>query len=233
MSLANGTLLGPYRISDVLGKGGMGEVYRAEDTRLGRAVAIKVLCASLSQNGEFRERFAREARTISSLSHPNICALYDVGSQDGVDFIVMEYLDGETLAARISKGPLAVEQVLRYGAEVATALEAAHRRGIIHRDLKPGNVMLTKAGAKLLDFGLATLKQCPSLDSEGKVKRDRLTATGIVLGTLHYMAPEQIEGGEVDARTDVFALGCVLYETMTGRPPFGGDSTLAVMKAAS
>jgi len=231
MSLANGTLLGPYRISDVLGKGGMGEVYRAEDTRLGRAVAIKVLCASLSQNGEFRERFAREARTISSLSHPNICALYDVGSQDGVNFIVMEYLDGETLAARIRKGPLAVEQALRYGTEVATALEAAHRRGIIHRDLKPGNVMLTKAGAKLLDFGLATLKRCPSLNSEAKVKRDRLTATGIVLGTLHYMAPEQIEGREVDARTDVFALGCVLYETMTGRPPFGGDSTLAVMKA--
>ena len=231
MSLANGTLLGPYRISGLLGKGGMGEVYRAEDTRLGRAVAIKVLSSSSSQNGEFRERFAREARAISSLSHPNICALYDVGSQADVDYIVMEYLEGETLADRMKKGPLPVDQILRYGREVAMALEAAHRRGIVHRDLKPGNVMLTTTGAKLLDFGLATLQRRASFAGDAKEKNGRLTATGMVMGTLHYMAPEQIEGREVDARTDVFALGCVLYESMAGRPPFTGDSTLAVMKA--
>lgn len=231
MPLANGTLLGPYRIQNPLGKGGMGEVYRAEDTRLGRAVAIKVLSASLSQDGQFRERFAREARAISSLSHPNLCALYDVGSQDGVDFIVMEYLEGETLAGRMKKGPLAVEQVLRYGTEVAMALEAAHRRGIIHRDLKPGNIMLTKTGAKLLDFGLARLRQPASFAGGAKAQEQRLTASGMVIGTLHYMAPEQIEGREADARTDIFALGCVLYETMAGRPPFTGGSTLSVMKA--
>jgi serine/threonine protein kinase len=209
----------------------MGEVYRAQDTRLGRAVAIKVLTAPLSRDVEFRERFAREARAISSLSHPNICALYDVGSQGGVDFIVMEYLEGETLAARMKKGPLPIEQVLRYGTEVAMALEAAHKCGVIHRDLKPGNVMLTKTGAKLLDFGLATLKRQPSFAPEAKAKDDRLTAAGMVIGTLHYMAPEQIEGREADARTDVFALGCVLYETVSGRPPFTGGSTLAVMRA--
>jgi len=231
MPLANGTLLGPYKIQSLLGEGGMGEVYRAQDTRLGRAVAIKVLSAPLARDVDFRERFAREARAISSLSHPNICALYDVGSQLGVDFIVMEYLEGETLAARMKKGPLPIEQVLRYGREVAVALEAAHRRGIIHRDLKPGNVMLTKTGAKLLDFGLATLKGQPSLAPQAKAKDGRLTATGMVIGTLHYMAPEQIEGREADARTDVFALGCVLYEALSGRPPFTGDSTLAVMKA--
>lgn len=231
MPLANGPLLGPYRIQNPLGKGGMGEVYRAEDTRLGRAVAIKVLSASLSQDGQFRERFAREARAISSLSHPNLCALYDVGSQDGVDFIVMEYLEGETLAGRMKKGPLAVEQVLRYGTEVAMALEAAHRRGIIHRDLKPGNIMLTKTGAKLLDFGLARLRQPASFAGGAKAQEQRLTASGMVIGTLHYMAPEQIEGREADARTDIFALGCVLYETMAGRPPFTGGSTLSVMKA--
>jgi serine/threonine protein kinase/Tol biopolymer transport system component len=231
MLLANGALLGPYRIESPVGEGGMGEIYRAQDTRLGRAVAIKVLPSPLSQDVGFRERFAREARAISSLSHPNICALYDVGNQGGVDFLVMEYLEGETLAARLKKGVLPIEQALRYGTEVAMALEAAHRCGIIHRDLKPGNVMLTKTGAKLLDFGVATLKGQPFLVPEGKAKEDRLTATGMVIGTLHYMAPEQIEGREADARTDVFALGCVLYEMVAGQPPFTGESTSAVMRA--
>jgi serine/threonine protein kinase len=233
MLLANGALLGPYKIQNSVGEGGMGEVYRAQDTRLGRAVAIKVLSSRLSQDTGFRERFAREARAISSLSHPNICALYDVGSQDGVEFIVMEYLEGETLAARLKKGPLPIEQALRCGTEVAMALETAHRRGIIHRDLKPGNVMLTKSGAKLLDFGLATLKQQSPFASEAKAnaKDDRLTAAGMVIGTLHYMAPEQIEGHEADARTDVFALGCVLYEAVAGRPPFIGEGISGVMRA--
>lgn len=231
MLLANGALLGPYRILSLVGEGGMGEVYQAQDTRLGRAVAIKVLSSRLSQDIAFQERFALEARAISSLSHPNICALYDVGSQVGVDFIVMEYLEGETLAARMKKGPLPIEQVLRYGTEMAMALEAAHRRGIIHRDLKPGNVMLTKTGAKLLDFGVATLKRQPSLAAEGIAKDDRLTATGTVIGTLHYMAPEQIEGREADARTDLFGLGCVLYEAATGHPPFTGESASGVMRA--
>ena len=231
MLLAKGALLGPYRIESLVGEGGMGEVYRAQDTRLGRVVALKVLPSALSQDVGFRQRFAQEARAISSLSHPNICALYDVGSQDGMDFLVMEYLEGETLAARLKKGALPIEQVLRCGTEVAMALEAAHRRGVIHRDLKPGNVMLTKTGAKLLDFGVATLKQQSSFASEGKAKADRLTATGMVIGTLHYMAPEQIEGGEADARTDVFALGCVLYEAATGQPPFTGESTSKVMRA--
>ena len=231
MPLANGALLGPYKIQSSIGEGGMGEVYRAQDTRLGRAVAIKVLSSRQSQDVGSRERFAREARAISSLSHPNICALYDVGSQDGVDYIVMEYLEGETLAARLKKGPLPIEQALRYGTEVSMALETAHRSGIVHRDLKPGNVMLTKSGAKLLDFGLATLKQQSPFGPEAKAKDDRLTAAGMVIGTLHYMAPEQIEGREADARTDVFALGCVLYEAVAGRPPFVGESISGVMRA--
>ena len=230
MPLSSGTMLGPYQILNQLGAGGMGEVYRASDTRLGRVVALKVLPPHLSQDQAFRQRFAREARAVSSLSHPNICALYDVGHQEGVDFIVMEFLGGETLAARIKKGPIPIEQLLRSGTEVAEALDAAHHRGVIHRDLKPANIMLTRAGAKLLDFGLATLKAGPS--SEGGRPEDRhLTATGMVVGTLHYMAPEQIEGKEADARTDIFALGAVLYEMASGQPPFTGKTTSAVMTA--
>jgi serine/threonine protein kinase len=208
----------------------MGEVYRAQDTRLGRVVALKVLPPHLSQDTAFRQRFAREARAVSSISHPNICALYDVGHHHGVDFIVMEYLEGETLAARIKKGPIPIEQLLRSGIEVAQALDAAHRRGVIHRDLKPGNIMLTRTGTKLLDFGLATLKAGPSGD-EGQAEDRRLTATGMVVGTLHYMAPEQIEGKVADARTDIFALGAMLYETASGQPPFTGKTTSAVMAA--
>lgn len=230
MTLSTGKMLGPYQIQSQLGVGGMGEVYRAQDTRLGRVVALKVLPPHLSRDTAFRQRFAREARAVSSLSHPNICALYDVGHQDGVDFIVMEYLEGETLAARIKKGPIPIEQLFRSGIEVAQALDTAHRHGVIHRDLKPGNIMLTRTGAKLLDFGLATLKAGPSSD-EGQGEDHRLTATGMVVGTLHYMAPEQIEGREADARTDIFALGAVLYEMASGQPPFTGKTTSAVMTA--
>ncbi len=230
MPIASGTRLGPYEILNQLGAGGMGEVYRASDTRLGRVVALKVLPPHLSQDAAFRQRFAREARAVSSLSHPNICALYDVGHQEGTDYIVMEFLGGETLAARIKKGPIPIDQLLKSGMEVAEALDAAHHRGVIHRDLKPGNIMLTRAGAKLLDFGLATLKAGPS--SEGaQPEVHHLTATGMVVGTLHYMAPEQIEGKEADARTDIFALGAVLYEMASGQPPFTGKTTSAVMTA--
>jgi eukaryotic-like serine/threonine-protein kinase len=195
----------------------MGEVYRARDTRLGREVAIKVLPAHFADRPEARQRFEREARAVSSLTHPNICALYDVGSQDGVEFLVMEYLEGETLAKRLEKGPLPVEQVLKIGAGIADALAKAHRKGIVHRDLKPGNVMLTKAGAKLLDFGLAksaaggvvsrdtmaTLSPTPGNGESG----DPLTAHGTILGTYPYMSPEQAEGREADARSDIFSFG--------------------------
>src|SRR5271156_4813694 len=155
MSLNPGTKLGPYEIQSQIGSGGMGEVYRAKDTRLDRSVAVKILPSHLSEDPESKQRFDREARTISSLNHPNICTLHDVGHQDGIDYLVMEYLEGQTLADRLSKGALPVEQVLKYGAEIAGALEKAHRQGVVHRDLKPGNIMLTKAGAKLMDFGLA------------------------------------------------------------------------------
>lgn len=230
MSLPSGARLGPYEIRELLGAGGMGEVYHARDTRLGRTVAIKVLPPSLSADPDFRRRFAREALAVSSFSHPNVCALYDVGHQDGTDYLVMEYLDGETLSARLKKGPLPLDQILRYAIEISNALEAAHRRGIVHRDLKPGNIFLTKTGAKLLDFGLATLKAGPSA-GEDAGEEQRLTRAGMVLGTLHYLAPEQIEGKEADPRTDIFALGVVLYEMSARQAPFAGKSQSAVMAA--
>src|SRR5262244_3690815 len=197
MSLVPGARLGPYEIQAPLGSGGMGEVYKARDTRLERNVAVKVLPSHLSSAPEVRQRFEREARTISQLSHPHVCALYDVGNQDGVEFLVMEYLEGETLADRLSRGPLPLEATLRYGTEIADALEKAHRQGIVHRDLKPGNVMLTKSGVKLLDFGLAKVLQPEtgkeSLTSVQTVAGD-VTREGTILGTLSYMAPEQLEG---------------------------------------
>jgi serine/threonine protein kinase len=229
MSLAAGERLGPYEVGKQLGAGGMGEVYLARDTRLGRTVAIKVLPPSLSSDPEFRRRFAREALAVSSFSHPNVCALYDVGHQDGTDYLVMECLEGETLSARLKKGPLPLDQIVRFGAEICKALEAAHKRGIVHRDLKPGNIFLTKTGAKLLDFGLATLKAGPSADEAGE--EQKLTRAGMVLGTLHYLAPEQIEGREADPRTDIFALGVVLYEMSAHQAPFTGKSQSAVMAA--
>src|SRR4029077_11366345 len=219
MPLTPGTRLGPYEVLAPIGAGGMGEVYKARDTRLDRAVAIKVLPSNLSSNPELRARLDREARAISSLNHPNICTLYDVGHQDGIDYLVMEFLEGETLADRLRKCPLPPEQVLKYGIEICEGLEKAHRGGETHRDLKPGNVMLTKTGAKLMDFGLAkTAKASTPLSSSltatlsGPSADQPLTARGTVVGTFQYMSPEQIEGKEADARSDIFALGAVLYE---------------------
>src|ERR1700680_2420148 len=213
----------------------MGEVYKARDTRLDRIVAIKVLPAHLADRAELRERFEREARTIASLNHSHICTLHDIGKQDGIDFLVMEYLEGETLARRLEKGPLPLEQVLHYAIEISDALDKAHRKGVTHRDLKPGNIMLTKTGIKLLDFGLAKLKQeATSANvplSELPTMKDPLTAQGTILGTLQYMAPEQLEGKEVDARTDIFAFGAVVYEMATGKKCFEGKSQASLIAA--
>ncbi len=237
MTLAAGAKLGPYEIQSPLGAGGMGEVYRARDTRLDRTVAIKILPAHLSSNPEAKQRFEREARSISSLNHPNICTLYDVGHQDGIDYLVMEFLEGETLADRLVKGALPPEQVLKYGIEICEGLEKAHRGGVTHRDLKPGNIMLTKTGAKLMDFGLA--KACSSsggasasgLTLTSPVASRPLTQEGTVVGTFQYMSPEQIEGKEADARSDIFAMGAVLYEMATGKRAFEGKTTTSVIAA--
>ena len=237
MALAAGTKLGPYEIQSPLGAGGMGEVYRAKDTRLDRTVAIKILASQFSQDSDAKQRFDREARVISSLSHPNICQLYDVGSQDGISYIVMECLQGETLGDRLEKGPLSLEQILRYGIEICEGLGTAHRNGVIHRDLKPGNIMLTKTGAKLMDFGLSkpvSITSSPSgltATSSTPAKSHPLTMQGTVVGTLQYISPEQIEGKEADARSDIFSLGCVLYEMATGKRPFEGKSTASIMAA--
>ena len=240
MDLSAGTRLGPYEIVAALGAGGMGEVYRARDTRLDRSVAIKILPSHLSCNAELKSRFEREARTLSSLTHPYICHLYDVGSQAGVEFLVMELLDGETLASRLQKGPLPLHELLKIGVEIADALAKAHRLGITHRDLKPSNIMLTKSGAKLMDFGLA--KPAAAGGVFGNSSAGAATATlqspatpissvGMVVGTIHYMAPEQIEGKEADARSDIFALGAVLYEMATGHRAFEGQSHLSIASA--
>jgi Tol biopolymer transport system component len=211
----------------------MGEVYRGRDTRLDRTVAIKVLPAHLSASAQARERFEREAKAISSLSHPHICPLYDVGHQDGMDFLVMEYLDGETLADRLKKGRLPLEQVLQYAIQISDALGAAHSHGVIHRDLKPGNIMLTKSGAKLLDFGLAKAHAAEAAAgmTSASTKTASLTGEGTILGTLQYMAPEQVEGREADARTDLFALGAVIYEMATGKKAFEGKSQASLIAA--
>jgi Tol biopolymer transport system component len=237
MTLSAGTRLGPYELLAPVGAGGMGEVYRAKDTRLDRTVAVKVLPAHLSSSPESRQRFEREAKTISQLSHPHICALYDVGREGETEYLVMEYLEGETLSDRLLKGALPFEQVLRYGIEIADALDKAHRQGIVHRDLKPGNVMMTKSGVKLLDFGLAK-----AVAPAGKTSGAALTALptqaganltqeGTILGTFQYMAPEQLEGKEADARTDIFAFGCVLYEMATGQKAFSGKSQASLISS--
>ena len=218
MSLSAGTKLGPYEIQAPLGAGGMGEVYRARDTRLERTVAVKVLPDHLSCDPESRQRFEREARTISSLNHPHICALYDIGTQDGIDFLVMEYLEGQTLADRLQRGALPVEEVLEIGIEIADALDKAHRQGIVHRDLKPSNIMLTKSGAKLMDFGLAKPVQAAFIASASAgtpTLSNWLTVEGTIVGTFQYMAPEQLEGKDTDPRSDIFGLGAVLYEMAT------------------
>jgi eukaryotic-like serine/threonine-protein kinase len=233
MALALGAKLGPYEIVAAIGAGGMGEVYRAEDSRLGRTVAIKVLPASFSQVAERRKRLEREARLLSSLSHPHICHLYDIGQQGGMDYLVMEYLEGETLSTRLLRGPLSPDQLLNYGAEIADALEYAHRHGIIHRDLKPGNLMLTKQGTKLLDFGLARMDMtsAPISETLTRLAEDdrKLTQEGVILGTFQYMAPEQLEGKDADARTDIFALGALLYEMATGKPAFTGKNRASMI----
>jgi serine/threonine protein kinase/Tol biopolymer transport system component len=238
MALTSGTRLGPYEIQSPSGAGGMGEVYRAKDTRLDRTVAVKILPSHLSDNLEAKQRFDREARAISSLNHPNICTLHDVGHQDGIDFLVMEFLEGETLADRLRKGPLTTELVLKYGIEICEGLERAHKSGVVHRDLKPGNVMLTKGGAKLMDFGLA--KAIPSGISPASSltmtishpSADQpLTAQGTIVGTFQYMSPEQTEGKEAEARSDIFALGAVLYEMATGKRAFTGKSQASLVAA--
>jgi Tol biopolymer transport system component len=237
MPLAPGTRLGPYEILAPLGAGGMGEVYKARDTRLDRTVAVKILPAHLSAEPTLRQRFEREARAVSSLNHPHICTLHDVGQQDGTDYLVMEYLEGDTLAKRLEKGPLPLDQVLKFATQIADALDKAHRQGVVHRDMKPGNVMLTAAGAKLLDFGLAkstapiapgsSLTMAPTQASPSSP----VTQHGTIVGTFQYMSPEQVEGREVDARTDIFAFGAVLYEMLTGRRAFLGKSSLSVASA--
>jgi len=238
MALSSGTRLGPYEIVSPLGAGGMGEVYRARDTRLDRSVAVKILPSHLSQDPEARQRFDREARAISSLNHPNICTLHDVGHQDGTDYLVMEYMEGQTLADRLAKGPLPIEQVLRYAADICDGLEKAHRCGVVHRDLKPGNIMLTKSGAKLMDFGLAKLSIADAVAASGLTATQNtppgshpLTAQGTVVGTFQYMSPEQIEGKQADARSDIFALGAVLYEMLTGKRAFEGKTAASAMAA--
>jgi len=208
-------------------------VFRARDTRLGRDVAIKVLSSHLSSDPDLKARFEREAKAISALSHPHICHLYDIGSQDGTDYLVMELLDGESLADRLQKGPLPVKQAVQYGVEIAEALEKAHKSGIVHRDLKPGNIMLTKSGAKLLDFGLAKPSQSVAATASGSMATmsKPLTVEGTILGTFQYMAPEQVQGHDADARSDLFALGTVLYEMLTGKRAFSGKSQISVMSA--
>jgi eukaryotic-like serine/threonine-protein kinase len=232
MPLAPGTQLGPYEITTPLGAGGMGEVYRARDTRLERSVAIKILPEQLCKDPTRKQRFEREAKTISSLNHPHICTLHDIGSQDGIDYLVMECVEGETLARRLEKGPLQLEQVLKYGAQIADALDKAHRAGIVHRDLKPGNIMLTAGGTKLLDFGLAKPAVATSLATMTAMKVESpVTQEGTIVGTYQYMSPEQVEGKELDGRSDIFSMGAVLYEMLTGQRAFEGKTQLSVASA--
>src|SRR5258705_9534412 len=249
MALTSGTKLGPYEILAPVGAGALGEVYRARDTRLGRDVAVKILSTHLSFDPGLKQRFEREARAVCLLTHPNICCLYDIGSQDGTDFIVMEYLEGETLADRLSTGPLPLPPALKIGVEITDALDKAHREGIIHRDLKPGNIMLTKSGAKLMDFGLAktvtaTLRVVtpaptpsqapypPTISAAALASPYApFTEHGTIVGTLLYMAPESIQGRPADLRSDIFSFGCVLYEMVSGRRAFTGKSRLRIVAA--
>ena len=235
MPLTTGTRLGPYEIQSQLGAGGMGEVCKARDSRLDRTVAIKVLPAHVATDPDLKQRFEREAKAIAALNHPHICTLHDIGSEGGTDFLVMEYLDGQTLAQRLENGALPLEEALQVAIAIADALDKAHRQGIVHRDLKPGNIMLTKTGAKLLDFGLAKLKTAGGVGVEGLTAQvtqsEPLTSQGSILGTLQYMAPEQLDGRNVDARSDVFAFGAVVYEMVTGRKAFESTSQASLIGA--
>jgi serine/threonine protein kinase len=227
--LAPGTLLGPYQILSLIGVGGMGAVYRARDTRLDRMVALKHLSAHAAASAEGRRRFEREAHATSVLNHPHICTLHDVGEENGVAFLVMELLEGESLAARLQRGALPVSETIQYAAQMAEALAAAHHQGIVHRDLKPANIMITAHGVKLLDFGLAALRSPRGLIDGAH--EDALTVAGTILGTLKYMAPEQLQGRPVDARADIFSLGAMLYEMLTGRSAFEADSSAGIVAA--
>ena len=240
MALTPGTRLGVYEVTAQIGEGGMGEVYKGRDTRLDRTVAIKVLHESLSSDPQFRLRFDREARAISQLTHPHVCTLYDIGEQAGTAFLVMEFLEGETLADRLSRGvsekpALPVDEALRLAIQIADALATAHPKGIIHRDLKPGNVMLTKSGVKLLDFGLAKTSEAAvaasRLSELPTTPPQAITTPGTILGTFQYMAPEQLEGRQADPRTDIFAFGAVVYEMATGRRAFAGSSQASLITA--
>ena len=233
MALEAGTRLGDYEILSPIGAGGMGEVYKARDVRLDRTVAIKVLPAHLSENVQLRQRFEQEARAVSSLNHPNICTLHDIGRAQGIDFMVMEYIEGETLAERIARGAIPLEEAIEIGLRVADAIDKAHRNEIVHRDVKPGNIILTKSGPKLLDFGLAKrgVNASGESDASAVTEQKPLTEEGAILGTFQYMAPEQVEGLDTDARTDIFALGALLYEMLTGRKAFEGKSQASLISA--
>ncbi|HVT04105.1 MAG TPA: protein kinase [Thermoanaerobaculia bacterium] len=231
MPISPGTRFGPYSVEASLGAGGMGEVYRATDTRLDRKVALKVLAPHLSSNPDLRQRFEREAKAISSFNHPHICILHDVGTHEGTSYLVMELCEGDTLAERIARGPLPPDQALRYAIEIADALDKAHRQGIVHRDLKPQNIMLTKGGAKLLDFGLAKYRPPETVAFDEPTQQKPLTSAGTILGTFKYMAPEQLEGKEADERTDIFSFGVVLYEMVTGKHAFEGRSRASLIAA--
>ncbi len=231
MALETGKQLGPYKILGSAGAGGMGEVYKATDTRLDREVAIKVLHAKVANSADIKERFEREAKVIAGLNHPNICTLFDIGSEEGIDYLVMEFIEGESLSDRLAKGPLPSDELLTVAIQIADALDKAHKQGLVHRDLKPGNVMLTKDGAKLLDFGLAKLAGGPTSnpDFSGITQTTPLTSRGTIIGTMHYMAPEQLEGKEADARSDIFAFGATLYEMATGKRAFSGESQASLI----
>jgi Tol biopolymer transport system component/tRNA A-37 threonylcarbamoyl transferase component Bud32 len=233
VTLTAGTRLGPFEIVSLRGKGGMGEVYLARDTRLERRVAVKVLPPELGRDPHFRQRLEREAKTISQLTHPHVCRLYDIGAEDGVDYLVMEYLEGETLEERLARGALSLAEVIEIGTQIAEAIDAAHRAGVIHRDLKPGNVMLTRDGAKVVDFGLAKGLEARAAASstQSPTLSQPLTSDGSILGTLLYMAPEQLEGREADARSDIWALGAVLHQMATGARPFEGSSQASLIAA--